>query len=175
MDHRAYYRGRFIDQTIDNPDQRIQQDVDIFTTGVRADAEPSVVRHERPAAVRRDVIHHLGVFIRHPSCGTCPGPCHCSATRCRKRCSGSRSSTCCIATIVAFWIGRPLIRLSFRNELTNAAFRYALVRLRDAAEAVSFYRGERAERVQLRASVRSRSSPTTGITWGALSVSRDGT
>jgi len=54
-----------------------------------------------------------------------------------------------IATVIAFWIGRPLIRLSFRNELFNAAFRYALVRLRDAAEAVGFYRGERAERVQL--------------------------
>ena len=52
-------------------------------------------------------------------------------------------------TVVAFWIGRPLIRLSFRNELTNAAFRYALVRLRDAGEAVGFYRGEGAERGQL--------------------------
>jgi putative ATP-binding cassette transporter len=52
-------------------------------------------------------------------------------------------------TVVAFWIGRPLIRLSFRNELTNAAFRYALIRLRDAGEAVGFYRGERAERGQL--------------------------
>ena len=52
-------------------------------------------------------------------------------------------------TVVAFWIGRPLIRLSFRNELTNAAFRYALVRLRDAAEAIGFYRGEDAERGQL--------------------------
>ena len=30
---RAYYRDLFIDNTIDNPDQRIQQDVDIFTTG----------------------------------------------------------------------------------------------------------------------------------------------
>jgi putative ATP-binding cassette transporter len=49
------------------------------------------------------------------------------------------------ATVVAFWIGRPLIRLSFRNEATNAAFRYALIRLRDAAEAVGFYRGERTE------------------------------
>jgi putative ATP-binding cassette transporter len=54
------------------------------------------------------------------------------------------------ATVVAFWIGRPLIRLSFRNELTNAAFRYALVRLRDAAEAVGFYRGETTERGLLR-------------------------
>ena len=54
-----------------------------------------------------------------------------------------------MATVIAFWIGHPLIRLSFRNELYNAAFRYALVRLRDAAEAVGFYRGERAEEVQL--------------------------
>ena len=42
-----------------------------------------------------------------------------------------------------------MIRLRFRNELTNAAFRYALVRLRDAAEAVAFYRGEGDERVSL--------------------------
>jgi ABC-type uncharacterized transport system fused permease/ATPase subunit len=52
-------------------------------------------------------------------------------------------------TVVAFWIGHPLIRLSFRNEVTNAAFRYALVQLRDAAEAVGLYRGENAERGQL--------------------------
>ena len=54
-----------------------------------------------------------------------------------------------IATVVAIWLGRPLIWLSFRNEKLNAAFRYALVRLRDAAEAVGFYRGERVERAQL--------------------------
>jgi putative ATP-binding cassette transporter len=54
-----------------------------------------------------------------------------------------------LTTVVAFWIGHPLIRLSFRNELTNAAFRYALVRLRDAGEAIGFYRGEDAERGRL--------------------------
>jgi vitamin B12/bleomycin/antimicrobial peptide transport system ATP-binding/permease protein len=54
-----------------------------------------------------------------------------------------------IATVVAVWLGRPLIWLSFNNEKLNAAFRYALVRLRDAAEAVGFYRGERIERTQL--------------------------
>ncbi len=31
---RAYYRDFFIGETVDNPDQRIQQDVDIFTAGV---------------------------------------------------------------------------------------------------------------------------------------------
>ncbi len=55
-----------------------------------------------------------------------------------------------VASVVAFWIGRPIIGLSFHNEKYNAAFRYALVRLRDASEAVAFYRGEVAERIGLR-------------------------
>ena len=54
------------------------------------------------------------------------------------------------ASVIAFWIGRPIIWLSFSNEKFNAAFRYALVRLRDASEAVAFYRGEVAERTGLR-------------------------
>ena len=32
---RPIYRARFIDDTIDNPDQRIQSDIDIFTAGVK--------------------------------------------------------------------------------------------------------------------------------------------
>ena len=51
-----------------------------------------------------------------------------------------------VATVFAFVIGRPLIRLSYMNELLNAGFRYALVRLRDASAAVGLYRGENAER-----------------------------
>jgi len=34
LEGRAYYRARFIDGTIDNPDQRIQQDIDLLTAGV---------------------------------------------------------------------------------------------------------------------------------------------
>ena len=33
LDGKAYYRARFIDDKIDNPDQRIQGDIDIFTAG----------------------------------------------------------------------------------------------------------------------------------------------
>ncbi len=50
------------------------------------------------------------------------------------------------ATAIAFWIGRPLIGLSFLKERLTANFRYALVRLRDSAENVAFYRGEEVER-----------------------------
>ena len=54
------------------------------------------------------------------------------------------------ATVIAFWIGRPLIRLSFLNEMRNASFRYAMIRVKDSASAVGLYRGEDVEREQLR-------------------------
>ena len=56
-----------------------------------------------------------------------------------------------VATIVAFVIGRPLIRLSYFNELRNAGFRYALVRVRDSSVAIGLYGGEASEGRQLNA------------------------
>lgn len=47
-------------------------------------------------------------------------------------------------------IGKPLIGLSFRQEQTEADFRYALMRLRENAEGVALYGGEPAERAGLR-------------------------
>ncbi|MGW8814170.1 ABC transporter ATP-binding protein/permease [Gordonia terrae] len=50
-----------------------------------------------------------------------------------------------IASVVAFAIGRPLIRLNFWRERLTANFRYALVRIRDGAENVALYGGEHVE------------------------------
>ena len=47
LDGRAYYRDLFIDNPIDNPDQRIQQDIDIFTTG--NDGTPNIPSNGRTA------------------------------------------------------------------------------------------------------------------------------
>ena len=148
LEGRAYYRARFIDETIDNPDQRIQHDIDTFTAGI-------------------------GGSANHPSAGTSSkllfGAVHSvvsvvSFAAILWRLSGTLNILgfavpralfwvvllhVLVATVVAWRIGRPLVGLSFRNELFNAAFRYALVRLRDAADAVGLYRGERAERAEL--------------------------
>jgi putative ATP-binding cassette transporter len=51
-----------------------------------------------------------------------------------------------VTTLVAFWIGKPLIRLNFLNEKLNANFRYALIRVREYGESIAFYRGENVER-----------------------------
>ena len=54
-----------------------------------------------------------------------------------------------IATVIAFRIGRPLIRLNFLNELLTASYRYALVRVRENSENIAFYRGEPVEKTGL--------------------------
>ncbi|HEU0192411.1 MAG TPA: ABC transporter ATP-binding protein/permease [Mycobacterium sp.] len=165
LNGRAYYRSHFVEGSIqgvtdvpfeealegaiDNPDQRIQQDIDIFTAGLGADpntpangtgnillfgAVESVVSVVSFAAILWNLSGTLTLFgVDIP-----------------RAMFWTVILYVLVATVVAFGIGRPLIQLSFRNELTNAAFRYALVRVRDAAEAVAFYRGELAERLQLR-------------------------
>jgi putative ATP-binding cassette transporter len=148
LDGQAYYRGRFIDATIDNPDQRIQQDIDVFTAGVGgtpnepANGTSSVLLFGAINAVVSVI--SFAAILWHLS-----GPLTLGGFNIPKAMFWVVILYVLIATVVAFWIGHPLIRYSFSNEKLNAAFRYALVRLRDAAEAVGFYRGEKAERVQL--------------------------
>jgi vitamin B12/bleomycin/antimicrobial peptide transport system ATP-binding/permease protein len=148
LDGRAYYRGRFIDDTIDNPDQRIQQDIDTFTAGtggvtnVPSNGSRTTLLFGAVEAVI-SVVSFTGILWK------LSGPLTFFGVTLDKAMFWIVVVTVLVATAVAFWIGRPLIWLSFRNERTNAAFRYALVRLRDAAEAVGFYRGEHAERGQL--------------------------
>ena len=117
-------------------------------------AQRAVQRHRQCAVVRCGAIRWCR-WCRSPRfCGTCRDGLNLFGFSLPRAMFWIVIVYVLIATIVGFWIGRPLIRLSFRNELTNAAFRYALVRVRDAAEAVGFYRGERAERVQLSARFR---------------------
>ena len=143
-DH-AYYRVRFTDSNTDNPDQRIQQDVDVFTTGVGSSANsPTVGTGSILVFGAISSVCTVVAFI--PILWGLSGPVTLLGLTLPRALFWVAFVYVFLATVVAFWIGRPLIRLSFRNELTNAAFRYALVRLRDAAEAVGFYRGENTER-----------------------------
>jgi vitamin B12/bleomycin/antimicrobial peptide transport system ATP-binding/permease protein len=148
LDGDAYYRGRFIDHPIDNPDQRIQQDIDIFTTGTGPETNTPTVGTSQ-TLVFGAVTSIVSVVSFTPILWGLAGPLTIFGVTVPKALFWMALVYVFFTTVVAFWIGRPLIRLSFRNELTNAAFRYALVRLRDAGEAVGFYRGQRTENGQL--------------------------
>lgn len=142
---RAYYRNRFVEPSVDNPDQRIQQDIDMFTTGVGTG--PNVPTYYSQSMLLFGAINSVvsvasfAVILWRLS-----GTLTVFGVGIPKALFWIVIVYVVTASLIAFRIGHPLIRLSFRNEQTNAAFRYALVRLRDAAEAVGFYRGERAER-----------------------------
>ena len=148
LDGKAYYRDLFIDNTIDNPDQRIQQDVDIFTAGVGS--TPNVPSNETANTLLFGAVRAVASVISFAAIlWNLSGELSVFGFVLPRAMFWIVMLYVLVATVVAFWLGRPLIWLSFNNEKLNAAFRYALVRLRDAAEAVGFYRGERVERAQL--------------------------
>jgi vitamin B12/bleomycin/antimicrobial peptide transport system ATP-binding/permease protein len=151
LEGKAYYRGRFIDDTIDNPDQRIQYDIDIFTAGVGG--LPNTPGNTSTSTLLFGSVDAIVSMISFTAIlwslsGTLTLPI--VNYELPKAMFWILLTYVLFASIIAFWVGRPIIWLSFRNEKFNAAFRYALVRLRDASEAVAFYRGEVAERTGLR-------------------------
>jgi vitamin B12/bleomycin/antimicrobial peptide transport system ATP-binding/permease protein len=145
---RAYYRDLFIDETIDNPDQRIQQDVDIFTAGVGG--TPNIPSNGTTNTLLFGAVNAVASVLSFALIlWNLSGDLDLAGFTLPRAMFWIVLVYVLVATVVAIWLGRPLIWLSFGNEKLNAAFRYALVRLRDAAEAVGFYRGERVERTQL--------------------------
>jgi vitamin B12/bleomycin/antimicrobial peptide transport system ATP-binding/permease protein len=151
LDGKAYYRARFIDDTIDNPDQRIQQDIDIFTAN--NGPLPNTPNMTTGSTLLFGAVSAIASMISFTAIlwnlsGTLTLPI--VGVDMPRAMFWILLCYVLFATVIAFWVGRPIIWFSFKNEKFNAAFRYALVRLRDASEAVAFYRGELAERTGLR-------------------------
>jgi len=144
LDGHAYYRGQLAKEPIDNPDQRIQQDIDIVTA---VTGEPNVPSHGSGSTLLFGAVESVlsvaafGVILWHLS-----GPLTVMDVTLPKALFWIVIGYVLAATIIAFWIGRPLIRLSYLNELRNASFRYAMIRMKDSASAIGLYRGENVER-----------------------------
>lgn len=145
----AYYRAQFTGRPIDNPDQRIQQDIDVFTAGVGGTPN-NPIYNSGNTLLFGAVGAVLSVLSFGPILWRLSEPVTLGGLTLPRALFWIVVVYVLIATIVAFVIGRPMIRLSYVNELRNAGFRYALVRVRDAGAAVGLYRGEPAERSALR-------------------------
>ncbi|GAB4583147.1 ABC transporter ATP-binding protein/permease [Nocardia sp. IFM 10818] len=142
LGERAFYRGRFIDNTIDNPDQRIESDITKFATYARTLTLGGGTANGAVGAVVT-VVSFTKVLW------DLSGPISLLGMEIPRAMSFLVIMYVLITSVVAFWIGRPLIRLNFLYERVTANFRYALVRLRDSAESVAFYRGEGVEQRSL--------------------------
>jgi len=124
FNNRAYYRLRG-SESIDNPDQRISEDVRNFTLdslGYALIVVNSVMT----------LVGFLGVLWSIS--GTLVGVALAYAIA---------------GTFMCFVIGRRLVGLHYDKYQKEADFRYSLVRVRDNAESIAFYRGEKREHVDL--------------------------
>lgn len=124
--NRAYYRLTSSEE-IDNPDQRISEDARNFTVTTLSFVLiiiNSIIQIVGYTGVLWSISHVLvAVLIGYAIFGT----------------------------LGAFFIGKRLIGLNYLQYEREANFRYGLVRVRDNAESIAFYRGERRELSDLRA------------------------
>ncbi|MGL5018705.1 MAG: SbmA/BacA-like family transporter, partial [Luteolibacter sp.] len=124
FNNRAYYRLRG-SQSVDNPDQRISEDVRNFTTSSLAFmliALNSLVT----------LIAFIGVLWMISSLLVAIMVAYAVA-----------------GTVISIVIGRKLVRLHYHQYEKEANFRYSLVRVRDNAESIAFFRGEKREHLDL--------------------------
>ncbi|MBV9315739.1 MAG: ABC transporter ATP-binding protein/permease [Pseudonocardia sp.] len=132
----AYHRGQFTASSVDNPDQRIQEDVASFASD-SAEFGIGVVGKGLSLVSFTVILWQLS------------GPLRIFGAEVPRAMTFLTYFYVFTASVIAFRIGRPLIRLNFLNENLAASFRYALVRLRDNSESVAFYRGETVEKAGL--------------------------
>lgn len=124
FNNRAYYRLRG-SASIDNPDQRISEDVRNFTISslsfllIALNATVSVVVFI--GVLWAISVTLVGVLVVYAVAGTG----------------------------LSILIGRRLVGLNYHQYQKEADFRYSLVRVRDNAESIAFYRGEKRERRDL--------------------------
>ncbi len=120
----AFYQMN-LDGKIDNPDQRIQQDLNSFTTSTLSylnTAIGSIVMAAAFFGILWTISHWLALALIAYSV---------------------------IGTYIAIMVGRRLVVINFNQERYEADFRFDLVHVRDNAESIALYGGEAQEHREL--------------------------
>jgi vitamin B12/bleomycin/antimicrobial peptide transport system ATP-binding/permease protein len=132
LGHQVYYRLQLDSHGTDNPDQRIAEDLRLFTDGslsLSLGLLQAVVTLVSFVVILWSVsgpIELFGVSI--------PGYMVWAAVL-----------YAILGSVLTHYVGRKLIPLNFQQERFEADFRFNLVRLRENAEGIALYRGERPE------------------------------
>jgi vitamin B12/bleomycin/antimicrobial peptide transport system ATP-binding/permease protein len=148
---RAYYRLQLIDRGVDNPDQRIAEDLRLFvemTINLGIGLLSAVVMLASFTVILWTLSGELTVAgLAIP---------------------GYMLWVAVIYSGVGSWlthlVGRRLIELNFNQQRFEADYRYSLVRLRENSEGVALYRGEPLEL----ANFRERFAQVVGNWWGIM-------
>ena len=137
LDGPVHYRAQLAGQGVDNPDQRLSEDVRNFIEQVlvlSVGLLGAIARLFSFVAILWTLSSIVPLMLFGQS-WIIPGYLVWAAL-----------IYAVVGTILTHWIGRPLIALDYEQERREADFRFGLVRLRENAEAVAMQRGEQAER-----------------------------
>lgn len=136
LNNRTYYRMQLLDDSTDNPDQRISEDLRLFvslTLRLSLGLLKATVTLVSFIIILWDlsgsVTLPIGDFIL-----TIPGYMVWVAL-----------AYSVIGTWLTAKIGRPLVGLNFDQQRYEADFRFSLIRLRENSESIAFYGGEQQE------------------------------
>ena len=133
---RAYYRMQLADRGTDNPDQRIAEDLAQFcekTLALAFGLMSAVITLLSFLAILWTLSGSLTFELFG---GSIEIPGYMVWVALLYSIGG---------TLIAHWIGRPLVGLNFEKQKVEADFRFSLVRFRECGEAVALYNGERGE------------------------------
>lgn len=139
-----YYKLQLADKNTDNPDQRISEDLNMFVSstivliiGTATDLAMmisfGVVLWQLSSAVDITV---MGMSIHLPDGYMCY----------------LALLYAILGTALTFYLGKPLVKLNFRQQRYEADFRFSLIRVRENSESIALYKGEEEENKYLRQS-----------------------
>jgi putative ATP-binding cassette transporter len=137
LDRKAYYRMQIEGAQTDNPDQRIADDLRLFTGQVlnlSIGLLSSVVTFVSFIAILWTLSGALTIPLGRLGSLTIPGYAAIGAVL-----------YAALGTWATVKLGRPLIGLTFNQQRYEADFRYSLVRVRENSESIAFYNGEAQE------------------------------
>lgn len=150
LSHQAFYRlelgryGQGDSQVPDNPDQRIQEDLNLFSTYT-----VSLAMGMLNAAVTFvsfvGILWGLSAAMDVPLPGLLGG----GVLHVPGFMVWMAVLYCLVGSAITFWIGKPQVDLNKRQQWLEANFRHHMIRVREHAEAIALDRGERVEGDQL--------------------------
>jgi putative ATP-binding cassette transporter len=138
LGNRTYYRMPLEGCASTNPDQRISEDIGIFAdktldlTVAFLDAGTALIAYGVVLWNLSGIIHVSGVGV--------PGTLLMAAL-----------VFSAVGSILVQYLGNPLTGIFERRSTLEAEFRYSVLRVRENAESVAFYRGEAAEKREIHA------------------------
>lgn len=137
LEKRTYYRMQLLDHNTDNPDQRISEDLNLFTAATL----------NLSLGFLKSVVT-LGSFIF--ILWTLSGNFVLLLGQYKVNIPGYMVWVSILYAGIGTWltvkIGRPLINLNYNQQRYEADFRFSMVRLRENSESIAFYGGEKQER-----------------------------